>query len=89
MGAAAYCGIRLAEAYGLWYAKAWAEWLAALSGAIYLPIELFELYQGATWLGLAVLLLNVLVVAIMLLAVRSRATGWDGRRLFRPAPEPP
>ena len=32
---------------------------------------------------------NLSGLAIMLLAVRSRATGWDGRRLFRPAPELP
>ena len=70
--AASYASLRLMEAYGLWYAKAWAEWLAALSGALYVPIELFELYRSATWLGLALLLVNLFVVAIMLQAVRSR-----------------
>ena len=39
LGATAYSGIRLTEAYGLFKQRAWAEVLAALSGAIYLPFE--------------------------------------------------
>ena len=31
----AYAVIRLLEAYGLWKDRAWAEWLAALSGSVY------------------------------------------------------
>jgi len=40
-GAASYVSLRFIEAYGLWYTKLWAEWLAALSGAFYVstPIE--------------------------------------------------
>src|SRR5437763_14839104 len=35
-----YSGLRFAEAYGLWRAKAWGEWIALISGAIYLPYEI-------------------------------------------------
>src|SRR5512145_2338015 len=46
IGAATYVAIRFAEAYGLWLGRAWAEWLAAVSGAIYLPFEIMELSRG-------------------------------------------
>src|SRR5579863_6304490 len=32
--------IRIAEAYGLWHEKAWAEWFAVVSAGIYLPWEM-------------------------------------------------
>ena len=35
LGAFAYAALRLAEAYGLFRNRAWAEWLSAASGAIY------------------------------------------------------
>lgn len=71
-GAGLYASFRLVEAYGLWRARPWAEWLAALSGAVYLPFEAIGLWRDATWLGLGVLLVNALVVAIMADAVRRR-----------------
>ena len=38
-GAFAYACVRGVEAYGLWRARAWAEWFAILSGGLYLPVE--------------------------------------------------
>lgn len=72
LGAGAYACVRFAEAYGLWFARSWAEWLAALSGALYVPVELFELYKNASWLGVGMLLANLLIVVIMLRSVRLR-----------------
>ncbi len=72
IGAAAYGTVRLVEAYGLFNERPWAEVLAALSGAVYVPFELFELFRKPTWHGLALLLVNVLVVAIMVRALASR-----------------
>ena len=63
--AALYAALRFLEAYGLWRNRRWAEWLAALSGAIYIPFELYELHRGVSWLKLAALLLNAAVVAYM------------------------
>jgi uncharacterized membrane protein (DUF2068 family) len=63
--AALYAGVRFAEAYGLWFERRWAEWLAALSGGIYLPVEIFELVHHVTWIRLAVLSVNLVVVAYM------------------------
>src|SRR5215475_13646626 len=38
--AIAYSIIRFVEAYGLWFARAWAEWFALVSGALYIPWEI-------------------------------------------------
>jgi uncharacterized membrane protein (DUF2068 family) len=69
--AATYSCVRFIEAYGLWHNRAWAKWFAALSGAIYLPFELYELYLGPTKLKLAALVINLGVVAYMAYSIRS------------------
>lgn len=63
--AALYAAIRFSEAYGLWHERRWAEWLAALSGAVYVPVEIYELTVHVTWLKLGALTLNLVVVAYM------------------------
>jgi uncharacterized membrane protein (DUF2068 family) len=76
-GAGVYSLGRFIEAYGLWCGKRWAQWFAALSGAIYVPFELFELYERATWPSLGALMLNLAIVAFML----YRLTHADGKKL--------
>ncbi|RYD71574.1 MAG: DUF2127 domain-containing protein, partial [Verrucomicrobiaceae bacterium] len=71
-GAAVYALARFIEAYGLWYQRGWAEWFAAVSGGIYLPIEMYELFRGITGLKLMVLLLNVAVVSYMIRVLWKR-----------------
>jgi uncharacterized membrane protein (DUF2068 family) len=70
--AAAYSSVRFIEAYGLWRGKRWAEWLAAVSGGIYIPFELYELFRGETWLSLAALVVNVFIVGVMVKALTRR-----------------
>ena len=72
LGAVAYSALRLLESYGLFHAKAWAEVLAAASGTIYVPIELYEVASEPTWLSLGALFLNLLIVAIMVKALQRR-----------------
>ena len=74
-GAAAYAALRLLESYGLFLDKAWAQVLAAGSGAIYVPIEVYEIASGPSWLSVSSLLLNLLIVAIMVRALQHRRTG--------------
>lgn len=71
-GAAAYSVLRLAEAYGLYRDRAWAEVLAAVSGAIYVPFELMELVHRPTGLAASLLTLNLAVVALMVYALNAR-----------------
>ena len=63
--AALYASIRFAEADGLWYGRRWAEWLAALSGAVYVPVELYELSHRVSWLKISALVINLIIVAYM------------------------
>jgi uncharacterized membrane protein (DUF2068 family) len=71
-GAAAYAALRLVEAYGLWRNRAWAEVLAALSGGVYLPLELLEFARHPSALRAAILLANAVVVAVMVRALLLR-----------------
>jgi len=66
----AYACVRFVEAYGLWRIRAWAEWFAILSGAIYLPVEVYELIKHATYLKGIVLLINAGIVAYLLYFLR-------------------
>ncbi len=72
LGAAAYAGLRLAEAYGLYHGRAWAEVLAAASGGIYIPVEVYEWLRQPSWLRAGLALLNLAIVALMLQALWQR-----------------
>ena len=60
-----YSILRFVEAYGLWKARAWAEWIALISGAIYLPFEVVELIRRLTVFHLSLLIANLAVVLYM------------------------
>ncbi len=61
-----YIIIRLVESYGLWFDRSWGEWVAALSGALYVPFEVQHLIHRATVVNALVLLFNLGVVGYML-----------------------
>ena len=71
-GAFAYSLVRFIEAYGLWRLRPWAEWLAIVSGGLYLPVEVYELFRHPTPLKGGILVGNLAIVAY-LLYVRSTA----------------
>jgi uncharacterized membrane protein (DUF2068 family) len=68
-----YAAIRVIEGYGLWKSRAWAEWLAAVSGGIYLPIEISHLVKHTNAINAAVLITNSTVVAYMLYRLWRRS----------------
>lgn len=63
--ATGYASLRFLEAYGIWRDKAWGQWLGALSGAIYIPFEIRHVIHRPSVAGLAIMMANVLVVAIL------------------------
>jgi uncharacterized membrane protein (DUF2068 family) len=67
----AYSALRFTEAYGLWHARTWAEWVALISGALLLPLEVHELMRGLTLLRSALFVGNLAVVLYMLYVIRS------------------
>ncbi|PJK00699.1 hypothetical protein CO641_01615 [Lysobacteraceae bacterium NML91-0213] len=60
-----YAALRFVEAWGLWRARGWASWLGCIGAALYLPIELRELWRDPGWLPATVLAINLLVVWIL------------------------
>ncbi len=57
-----YAALRFAEGYGLWRQRAWAEWLAIISGCAYLPYEIYKVIRRPNQLHWAILGINILVV---------------------------
>jgi uncharacterized membrane protein (DUF2068 family) len=78
-GALAYAELRLLEAVGLWRGRRWAEWVGALSGGIYIPVEVYEAARKATVTRLVLLVLNLAVVAYLVWDL------WQQRRQRGPA----
>ena len=60
-----YVALRFVEAYGLWFLRPWAEWLAIFAGAIYIPLEIYELAKKPTFTRAAILIFNIAVVAYL------------------------
>jgi uncharacterized membrane protein (DUF2068 family) len=75
-----YSALRLTEAWGLWANRRWAAWLGAGSGAIYVPVECYELWEKPGAVKAATLTFNVLVVLYLIWTLRS------GRAPHAPAP---
>jgi uncharacterized membrane protein (DUF2068 family) len=65
LSALLYSVIRFVEAYGLWHKMQWAEWFGLLSGAMYIPLEIFEASREFTWPRITVLLVNLGVVGYL------------------------
>ena len=65
-----YSAIRLAEGYGLWFEHRWGAWLGAFSGALYVPVEVYELWHKPSWVKAATLTLNVGVVIYLICTLR-------------------
>jgi uncharacterized membrane protein (DUF2068 family) len=66
MAAALYSTLKFIEGYGLWFARVWAEWLAIVTGGLYIPMEFYEIYQHVTWVRLALTSVNVALVLYLL-----------------------
>lgn len=57
-----YAALLFIEGIGLWMQYRWAEYLTAISTALFIPIEGYEIYQRFTWVRIAILALNIFVV---------------------------
>jgi uncharacterized membrane protein (DUF2068 family) len=57
-----YTVIRFVEAVGLWLEKEWAAWFALISGAMYMPFEIYELAHHQTAIKWGIVVVNALIV---------------------------
>ncbi len=66
-----YAGLRIIEGVGLILRKRWAEYLVVIATAIFIPLEIYELARRFTWIRLALLVLNVLIVIYLARGLRK------------------
>lgn len=64
-GVAAYAALQLTEAVGLWRLRRWGEYVAVVGTSAFIPLEVYEVVHGATWLKVAALLVNLFAVAYL------------------------
>jgi uncharacterized membrane protein (DUF2068 family) len=62
----AYSGIALTEGIGLYLEKVWAEYLTLSLTVMFLPWEIYELMRRPSWMRLALLAINLLVLGYLL-----------------------
>ncbi len=72
VGALVYATVRIFEAWGLWYGRTWAEWLALVGAAIYVPFEIYELIVNRSVTPLVLLVLNLAIIAFMAVKLREK-----------------
>jgi uncharacterized membrane protein (DUF2068 family) len=65
-----YSIFRLAEAWGLWRARRWAEWLGVVTGLIYVPFEIMSFLRHPRAVPLVALAVNVLIVLVLVRQIR-------------------
>ena len=73
-----YAALRLAEAYGLWFGRRWAEWVAVLTGGFYVLIEIDAIWHHVSWIKVGVLAVNVGIVVYLGWSLRPRGRGPSG-----------
>ena len=57
-----YAGLLYTEGIGLWLQKRWAEYMTTYLTALFIPFEIYEIYERFTWVRIAILALNIFVV---------------------------
>jgi uncharacterized membrane protein (DUF2068 family) len=67
---AVYAVIEIGEAIGLWLLKRWGEYFAAVATAIFLPYELYEIFEKVTAIRVGAFVVNVAAVVYLLLTKR-------------------
>ena len=74
-----YALINGVEAFGLWWAKRWAEYLTLVEVVLLLPLEIYELSVRVSYLKILTLVINLLVVAYLLWVHRLFGVRGGGR----------
>lgn len=71
--ALAYAAIFATEGIGLWLRKYWAEWFTVFATGSLVPVELYETMHNFSWLKLAAMISNILIVIYLVrIALQSR-----------------
>jgi uncharacterized membrane protein (DUF2068 family) len=79
-GAFLYSGLQLTEGIGLWFEKRWAEYLTVVATSLFVPLEIYEIYEKLTWVRIVILIVNLFVV--WYLATRLRDEKKENRKIL-------
>ena len=84
IGLAVYALMELVESAGLWLGQRWGEYFALVATSIFLPYEVYELNAKITWLRVAALVINLLLVIYLawtkrLFGIRGGKKAYDAR----------
>jgi uncharacterized membrane protein (DUF2068 family) len=74
LGSFLYAALFLAEGTGLWLMKRWGEWMTVIITSSLVPVEIYEIYRHPSLVKVAVLLVNIGIVAYLIHHMRRRDT---------------
>jgi uncharacterized membrane protein (DUF2068 family) len=85
LGVLAYGVLELLEAVGLWLMRRWGEYVAVVGTGIFVPLEVYELFEKVTWLRVLAFLVNVFAVVYIvwtkrLFALRGGHAAFEAER---------
>ena len=72
LGSFLYAALFLAEGTGLWMEKRWGEWLTVIITGSLVPVEVFEIYRHPGAVKVAVLAINIGIVAYLIYRIRNK-----------------
>lgn len=70
VGSFIYAALFLTEGIGLWLMKRWAEWFTVISTSSLIPVEVYEIYRHPGAGKVALLVVNLAVVAFLVYRIR-------------------
>jgi uncharacterized membrane protein (DUF2068 family) len=62
--------LQIVEGIGLWSLKRWGEYVAVVGTSLFIPLEVYEVIDHATWLKIVALVINLAAVAYLLWSKR-------------------
>jgi uncharacterized membrane protein (DUF2068 family) len=70
VGLLLYGLLQVAEGIGLWSLKRWGEYVAVVGTTLFIPLEIYEIADKATWTKVVIFVINVGAVLYLLLSKR-------------------
>lgn len=66
-----YSALLLTEGTGLLLRKRWAEYFTVISTAVFIPLEIYEIFHRLSWMKVGVLAINVAIVWYLVRRIRQ------------------
>jgi uncharacterized membrane protein (DUF2068 family) len=65
-----YAALQIVEGIGLWSLRRWGEYVAVVGTTLFIPLEVYEVVDKASWLKIVILVINLAAVLYLLLSKR-------------------